>query len=527
MEIWGLIAQGANEILSLETLWWMIIGVAIGTIAGILPGFAAGNVCALLMPLSLGLSTTNALVFMGAIYSGSGIGGAIPGILFNVPTSAQGAVTALDGYQMCRQGKADIALGIALAGSAIGTVVSTIISIFAVKPMAQFSLSFGPAEMFCLALAGVAIISSVMGDDPKKGLLSAAFGFLVAAMPADPYHAMPRATFGFLELYDSIPLVPALVGVFAFPSLLALSKEEYIIDISTGNVDFSEVGKFRRLFQGAIETIKRPIQVGIASVIGTVIGIVPGTGASIATFVSYGRAVSMAKDPSEFGKGSIDGVIAAETADNGVAAGAMIPAFALGIPGSATTAIMLSVVILHGIVPGPNVITHHAPMVYGFFLSLLVSGLLLFPVGVVFCKMFSKLTVIKSSVIVPVLLAVCLVGAYASRQFMFDMYLMMVFGVIGILMSNNKFPPIPFLFGIVLGPIAERSFIQSISISRFTYGIFFDSVICKVLWVIIVFMIALPWTTKLYRKIRPPKKAGVQIVKERIAEEAEEGSEEE
>ncbi|HHV18893.1 MAG TPA: hypothetical protein GXZ27_08560 [Thermoanaerobacterales bacterium] len=498
MEISQLLFEGLKFVFALDTLLILLAGLIFGMIAGSLPGFTSGNACAISLPLTIGMSTGNATVFMGAIYAGAQYGGAVPAILFKVPGTAQAAATALDGYPLAKQGKADIALGASIMASSAGTMISAIIAVFVIIPMAKLALGFGPAEMFLLALMGISIISSVVGDDPKKGILSGALGFLVAAMPADPYFGIPRLTFGAIELYDKMPLIPTLIGLFAIPTLLSLSQTEYIVEVSAEEA--KKIGSFSRMFDGVMATIKRPFNVLMASFIGTFIGAVPGTGAGIATFISYGWASAWSKDPDSFGKGNIEGVIASEASNNGVTGGAMIPTFALGVPGSGTTAIMLSMLTLHGIIPGPNVVRDHSTMIYGFLITLFLAGFLIIPIGMIYNLGFSKITTVRSATLVPILTVLCLIGAFGERLFIFDMYLLLVFGLLGVFLEVYRYPLIPFLFGIVLGPIAESSFIQAISISQNDPKIFFSSTICIIIWIIIVLIFSAPWVVKLYKK---------------------------
>jgi len=500
MEIGELVLHGMNVLLDLDTLLVLLAGLILGIIAGSLPGFTSGNACAVMLPISISMSTNLAIVFIGAVYAGAQYGGSVPAILFKVPGTAQAAATALDGYPLAKQGKADFALGVSMLASSVGTMISAILAIFIIIPMARIALGFGPAEMFLLALMGVSIISNVVGKDSKKGLLVGALGFLVAAMPADPFYGLPRMNFGILELYDQMPLIPVLIGLFAIPTFLSLSKSKYIVEVS--REEAKQVGSFSGMISGMKAAIKRPFNILIASLIGTIIGAIPGTGAGIATFVSYGQAVALSKDPESFGKGNIDGIIAAEAANNGVTGGAMIPSFALGIPGSGTTAVMLSVITIQGIIPGPHVVRDYSTMIYGFLITLFVAGLLIIPVGMIYNSIFSKITIVKSSTLIPVLIVLCLLGAFGQRQFIFDMYLLLIFGLLGVFLETYGFPLIPFVFGIFLGPVAERSFVQAISISRNDPSIFFQSTICKIMWIVIFLLFITPILIKYFKKIK-------------------------
>ncbi|GAB4115815.1 MAG: tripartite tricarboxylate transporter permease [Candidatus Caldatribacteriota bacterium] len=501
MEIGELLREGMHILLELDTMLVLFAGLVLGIIAGSLPGFTSGNACAVTLPITIAMSTSNAIVFIGAVYAGAQYGGSVPAILFKVPGTAQAAATSLDGYPMAKQGKADIALGVSMMASSIGTMISAILAIFTIIPMARIALGFGPAEMFLLALMGVSIIANVVGKDSKKGLLVGALGFLVAAMPADPFYGLPRMNFGIFELYDEMPLIPTLIGLFAIPTLLNLSKKEYIVEVS--REEARKIGSFSRMISGMVAAIKRPFNILIASLIGTIVGAIPGTGAGIATFISYGQAVTLSKNPETFGKGNIEGIIASEAANNGVTGGAMIPSFALGVPGSGTTAVMLSVITIHGIIPGPHVVRDYSTMIYGFLITLFFAGLLIIPVGMVYNSLFSRITIIRSSTLIPVLVVLCLLGAFGQRQFVFDMYLLLIFGLLGVFLEAYKFPLIPFVFGIFLGPVAESSFVQAISISRGDFSIFFRSAICKIMWITIFLLFITPILLRYLKKKKP------------------------
>ena len=500
MEFGQLVLDGIRIVAQWDTLLIMLGGLVVGIVAGSLPGFTSGNACAVMLPISIGMTTSNAIVFIGAVYAGAQYGGAVPAILFKVPGTAQAAATSLDGYPLARQGKADIALGVSMVASSAGTMISAVLALFIIIPMAKIALGFGPAEMFLLALLGVSIISNVVGKDTKKGLLVGALGFLVAAMPADPFYGIPRFNFGVMELYDEMPLIPTLIGLFAIPTFLKLSKSAYIVEVSRDEA--KKVGSFSRMMQGVVMGIKRPFNILIGSLIGSLVGALPGTGAGIATFLSYGQAVSMSKKPETFGKGNIDGIIAAESSNNGVTGGAMIPSFALGIPGSGTTAVMLSVLTLQGIIPGPHVVRDHSTMIYGFLVTLFLAGLLILPVGMIYNSLFSKITTIKSATLIPILVVLCLLGAFGQRQFIFDMYLLLIFGLLGVILETYKYPLIPFVFGIFLGPLAERSFVQAISISQNDPSIFFQSTICKIMWIVILLVFLSPYAMKIVKRAK-------------------------
>lgn len=504
MEILTHLKAGADFLFQLDTMIYMIVGVALGIIAGALPGFTSTNANAVMLPFTLAMPVECALVFIASVYCGAMYGDAVPAVLFNTPGSAGAAATALDGYPMSLQGKADQALGISTGASLWGGVIAGIVVILVIRPMSMLALRFGPAEMFLLAFLGISVISSISTKNMTKGILSGLFGLLLAAVAADPMWGRPRMNFGMIELYDTVPFIPVLIGLFALPTLIELTQRYKIADINEGAM--VNVGSFRRLWEGVMETVKRPIAVIRSSLIGCFIGAIPGTGASIATFVSYGQAKAWSKTPELFGKGNPDGVIASEAANNAVTGGSMVPTLALGIPGSGTTAVMLAALILHGIRPGPHVIREFPGETYALLLSLLIAPIVMVPLALVFNRYSSKITTFRTAFIVPVLICLCLVGAYAIRLYQFDFYVVLLFGLLGMLMIRTGYPTVPFVLGVILGPIAEGNVVRAIKISRGDLGIFFSSTVCYILWAAIMFVLLSPLVVS-WIKDRAEKKA--------------------
>lgn len=496
-DVFSMILGGAQYLFTFDTFMLLVLGVLIGIIAGSIPGLSSSNTTAILLPLTLGMSTHGALIFLGAIYVGCQYGGSVPAILFKTPGTTGAGATTLDGYPLARQGRATYALGISLTASCIGGVIAAVICLFVIKPSAQIALKFGPAEIFLLALLGIAVIVTSSEKNMAKGLLAGVIGLLIATMSADPTLGRPRLTFGLIELFDSIPLIPALVGLFAYPSLIALVGEEAV----ARNMNQS-IGKLEQILEGVYETLHNMGAVVRSALIGLFVGILPGAGIDVAAFLSYGQAKSWSKHPEKFGEGSPEGVIASEASNNAVASGALVPSIALGIPGSSTTAIMLAALTLHGINPGPQVMHMHSNEVYALFLAVLLANVLLWPFGFIYTRLVSKLSLTNTAYLVPGIFAICMVGSFATRGFMIDMYLFLIFGVIGYIMTENGFPHVPLILGLVMGSIAEENFIVAFRLSKGSFHIFFESGVTKIMWVIIIGALVLP---RLLLKLRRRK----------------------
>lgn len=498
-DVFSLIAGGASYLFTLNTFLIFLIGIAIGIIAGSIPGLSSSNTTAILLPLTLGMDTAGALVFLGAIYVGCQYGGSIPAILFKTPGTTGAGATTLDGFPLAQQGRASFALGISLTASCVGGVIAALISLFIIEPSAKVALKFGPAEIFILALLGICIIVTSSEKNMAKGLLAGVIGLLIATMSADPTLGRPRLTFGLIELFDSIPLIPALVGLFAFPSLIELVGVKSVARKTDKSVE-----KLHQTTEGVLYTFKHMGQVLRASLIGLFVGILPGAGIDVASFLSYGQARTWSKTPELFGKGNPEGVIASEASNNSVVGGALVPSIALGIPGSSTTAIMLAALTMQGINPGPQVMGAHPNEVYALFLSVLIGNAILWPMGLIYTKFVSKLSFTNTAYLIPAIFTVCMVGSFATRGFMLDSYLFLIFGVLGYIMAENDFPYVPLILGLVMGKIAESNFSIAFRLSQGSFGIFFESGITWALWIVLVGTLVVP---KILSAVKARKKA--------------------
>ncbi len=478
------IVSGFLLLFTFKSLLFLVLGVVVGFVVGALPGFSSSNGVAVMLPLTLGMELHTALIFMAAIYAAAQFAGAIPAILINAPGTMGAAATALDGYPMGQRGEGGLAIGIARMASACGGVIGAIIVLLVITPMSALALKFGSVEMFLVAIFGLTLITTVIGDSVRKGLISAGMGLLIAAMSADPFYGQGRFTMGFINLYDKVPFVPILIGIFAITEMYFLSKKTNLIDKVMIKLDNNTL---RDLIEGIKETLKYPKVIFRSAIIGTVIGAIPGTGTAISNFISYGIAKRSSNRKEMFGTGIPEGVIASEACDSSVASGTMIPALTLGIPGSATTAIMLAALYLHGVRPGPQVMVNQAAEAYAVLLAILFASILVLPLGTLLASPLIALTRISTSILVPIVLLLCAVGAFAVANSMFDVMLMFIFGIIGIIMRINGYPVVPFVLALILGPIAEANFIRAYMLSQGEWTYFFTTQISWILWAIIFF----------------------------------------
>lgn len=451
----------------------LIFAVIWGIAFGSVPGLTGIVGVALLIPFTFVLDPTAGLLLLAGVYVGSTFGGSIAAILFNTPGSPEAACTALDGYPLARKGEAGKALGIALASSAIGGLFGTIVLMLLAPPMAQFALNFGPAEYFALAVLGITAISAIGGGSVLKGLVAGLLGLGIATVGLDPITGTERYTFGNLSLLTGISFVPAIIGTFALAEVLHRAGEktstaEVITDVSTKLPSIKE-------FLATRITLLR------SSAIGAVIGALPGVGATTAAFISYSEAVRWSKRPEDFGTGLPEGIAAPESANNSAVGGSMVPLLALGIPGSATTAVMLGGLTIHGIIPGPRLMETNAQLVYTVFIGMFLANILMLVFGIRAARYFALVLKAPYALVGPAIVVLCMTGVYALNSNIADVGIMLAMGAFGFLLRKLKYPIASFVIGLVLGPIAERSLRQGLVITDYDYVEFVSRPITAVL----------------------------------------------
>lgn len=474
----------------------LLSAVFIGFIGGALPGISGVILVVILLPVTYGMEPTGAFMLLTAIYASSVFSGLITAILYRAPGTPEAVMTALDGYPMTQKGEAGKALGIGILSSAIGGTVGTVVLIVATPLLANIALQFSSPEFFALAVLGLTVVAS-LGGNLLLGLIGVCIGLFIASVGLDPLTGADRFTFGNLHLMSGINLIPVIIGLFAISEVLKRSQEGEI-HLATKTFAISIFNKeIMRKIRG---TIAR------SSIIGVVIGILPGIGASTAAMVSYSETVRWSKDKSRFGKGAPEGIAAPEAANNAAAMGALVPLFALGIPGSGTTAIILGAFIIHGLTPGPTFMVGNSDLIYAVFVGLLVVNLLILILSKPFIAVLSKLLDVPYSVLGPIIVICCVVGTYSVQNDMMDVWLMLGFGVAGFLLEKIGFPLVAIILGVVLGPIAESELRRSLAMSRGDGMIFFERPISAILLgiaaVLVLTMVALPIWRKMRRSRR-------------------------
>ncbi|MGA9250829.1 MAG: tripartite tricarboxylate transporter permease [Roseobacter sp.] len=477
----------------LETIgyWWVIIPtIFLGLIVGGIPGFSAANTIIILMPLTLAMDLQMGLVFMVSLYCAARMGAGIPAILVNIPGTAGAAATPLDGYPMTKQGRGQQALAISFVASSLGGLLTTIIALAAMPLLARVGFYMHSVEMIVIMLFGISLIASIAAQDMLKGLIAGFFGLMLGAIGTDVVYATPRGTMGFLELYDGIPLIPALVGLFAVSEAFIIIEKRVILT-KKGQAAM-ENPSWAATFEGVRDALTRWVHICWTSIIGLIIGVIPGAGASIASFVAYQQSRTFSKTPEKYGTGHIEGLIAPESANNGVTSGTLVPLLVLGIPGGATAAIMLVVMQYHGVSFGPSLFQQDPKVGYGMFMAMAVSYCLMILTIIPLSRYMSRVTMVPTIYLAPMIISFTLVGAFVPREYMFDMYLALAFGVIGYIARRTGYHVAAILIGVILGPLLETYFLRALKKSEGDIMVLFSSTLGNILWVALVVSLVLP-----------------------------------
>jgi len=430
------------------------LGVLLGQIVGVLPGIGPAAAIALLLPITFGMEPTGAIIMFAGIYYGSQYGGTLTSVLISVPGESSTVMTAVDGYQMALQGRAGVALGISAIGSFIAGTIGTIGLILVAPPLAKMALAFGPPEYFSLVLLGLMALAAV-GGSLLKGLTAGLAGLALGTMGIDPQSGIARFDFGQVWLLDGLEFIVLTVALFGMGEVLG--------GCNTGVA--RPVAKVTNVLPSRADWQQSRMPILRGSVIGFIIGVLPATGATIASFVAYIVEKKVAKDPSRFGKGAIEGVAGPEASNNAAAAGAMVPMLSLGVPGSGTTAVILGALIMFGVRPGPEMFTTNAGLVWALIASMLIGNVLLLIMNLPLAGLFAKLLTVPYSWLYPPILALCIAGVYSQSNSVEDAWLLVGFGALGWLMKRFDWPMPPMILGLVLSPLFETSLRQSLTMS--------------------------------------------------------------
>jgi len=481
MDVFSGILSGFSIIVQPLNLLYCFLGVLIGTLIGVLPGIGPTGAVAILLPSTLGMGPVPAVAMLAGIFYGCMYGGSTTSILLNIPGEAASVVTCLDGYVMARQGRAGPALGMSAFGSFIGGTLSVLGLMLAAPPLARLAIDFGPPEFFTTVCLGLSLIVYIAAGSIPKALIMALFGISVGCVGMDPLSGDPRFTFGNMDFFDGIGIVPVAMGLFGISEVLINLEKE----ISSKDI-------YERKIRGLLPKLKDWTQSALPIVRGTVIGfflgIVPGSGPMISSFVSYGIEKRCSKHPENFGKGAIEGVAGPETANNASVGGSFIPLLTLGIPPNPVLAILMGALMIHGITPGPLLIERNPEIFWGVIASMYIGNVMLLVLNLPLIGLWIKVLEIPYKFLFPLILLFCLIGAYSLNWNTLDVYVMIVTGIFGYLSKKVGFEGAPLILGFILGPILELSLRQSLLMSKGSFRIFIDRPFCIISIIIIIFL---------------------------------------
>jgi len=486
VELFQNIVLGFQIASSWENLFFCFLGTLLGTLIGVLPGIGPTTGVAILIPITFGMNATTAIITMAGVYYGAMYGGSTTSILLNVPGESSSVMTTLDGYQMARNGRPGPALGMAALASFIAGTFAVLMLTLIAPILADFAVSFGPPEYFALTFMGLTMVTSLGGEAPLKGIISAALGILIACVGIDAQSGVGRFTFDNLYLLDGVGFIGVAVGLFAL--------SEVLVNIEAPMQQIFTAARFnlRSLFPNLQDWKDSLGAIWRGSVIGFFVGTLPGAGATIASFMAYAAEKKCSKHPEKFGTGVIEGVAAPEGANNSAAGGAMVPLLTLGIPGSGTTAILMGALLIHGLRPGPLLFSAHPDFVWGLIASMYIGNVMLIIQNMPMIGLWVRLLKVPYKILMPIIITISAVGVFATDGNIFDVWIMFFFGLIGYLMRKLNYPAAPMVLGLVLGPMMEMALRQSLTLSYGNVGVFFTRPISGILMVVALLSLSAP-----------------------------------
>lgn len=487
------LALGFSIALSPFNLLMAFLGAVLGTLIGALPGIGPVSGVALLLPLTFGMHPTSAIIMLAAIYYGSQYGGTITSVLINTPGESASVVTCLDGYQMALRGRAGAALGIAALGSFVAGTFGTLLLMLMAPTLARWALSFGPPETFALMLLGLTTVTGLAGDHPLKGFISMVLGLMLAMVGFDIVSGDARYTFGVNEVLEGIDFLPVAIGLFGLGEVLVGAEEVRDLRILRARY------RLREVWPTAADWVRSRWAIARGTLLGFFIGILPGAGSTIASFLSYTVERKVSRHREEFGRGAIEGVAGPESANNAASAGSLVPLLTLGIPGSGTTAVLLGGLMMWGLRPGPLLFEKNPDFVWGLIASMYIGNVMLVLLNIFAIPAFVWALRIPYRVLTPLIVVFCVTGAYAANNRVFDVGLMLAFGALGYLMRRFDYSPAALTLALVLGPLAERALRQSLIISDRGLLIFFTRPIAAVLTSAALLAVLIPLGRALWR----------------------------
>lgn len=498
-----LMIAGFSQVLNLNCMILIVIGVAVGIIFGAIPGLTATMAVALCLPMTFGMSPIAGLSLLLGLYIGGISGGLISAILINIPGTPASVATTFDGHPMAQRGEAGKALGAGILFSFIGTLISILILVFISPPVANFAIKFGPYEYFAVGVFSITLVSGLVGGSVAKGLASGAIGICIAMIGSAPIDSAKRFTFGFYDLATGFDLLPVLIGLFAITEILKTAEEG--ISGETTKIHKYTISGFGVSHKEFMEQFWNMLR---SAAIGVGIGILPGIGGGTSNLIAYATAKNQSKHPEKFGTGILDGVVASETSNNASIGGALVPLLTLGIPGDTVTAMLIGGLMIHGITPGPLLFVNSAELVYSIFAALIIANFAMIIMEYYGLRVFVKLLSIPKHILLPIILALCAVGAYGLNNRLFDVWTMVIFGVIGYALEKFGFSLPPIILGFILEPIIEVNLMRGLMSSKGSFLPFLTRPISAVFLIIALATVMMA----VKKNIKFSKKAKVQVV---------------
>jgi len=494
------ILNGFASALSLTNLLVCLAGVALGTLVGVLPGLGPVGAISMLLPLTFSMEPVSALILVAGVYFGGMYGGSTTSILVNVPGEAASVVTTLDGYKMTQKGRAGAALAISAIGSFIAGTIGMVLLTFLAPPIARMAIKFGPPEYFAIVLAGLLILSRLTDKSLIRSYLLISVGVVIALVGIDPSSGMLRLTFDSPWLVDGVDFIPIIMGLYGLAEVIGSLEQ---VHLKPEKTDLS----LKKLLPTRTEMKRSTGPIVRGGLLGFFMGLLPGPANILSTYASYGLEKKLSKHPEEFGKGAIEGVAGPESANNGASTGALVPLLSLGVPFSPMPAILLSAFMIQGVTPGPLMMTQHSALFWALIASMYIGNVMLLVLNLPMVGLFAKVSYIQPKVLMPIVMIFCFIGAYSVRSSMFDVIVMIVFGIFGYLLRKAKMEPSPLVLGVILGPVLESSLRQSTLIFHGDLTQFFARPISCTLLVIAFLITVWPLIGKLFRRKASREKA--------------------
>jgi putative tricarboxylic transport membrane protein len=498
LDIFHNLLYGFSVGLQPSNILYCFLGVLMGTLVGVLPGIGPVGAISMLLPATFRMSPISAIIMLAGIYYGAQYGGSTTSILVNIPGESSSIVTCLDGYEMAKQGRAGPALGIAAFGSFIaGTLGVVGLMIFA-SPLAEFGLKFGPPEYFAVILLGLTLVSYLSHGSKIKAIMMGAFGLILSCIGLDYITASPRMTFNMLQLWDGINIVSIAMGLFGIAEILINIEKTTSTEILKT--------KIKNLFPSVLDWMEAKGAILRGTVLGFFLGIIPGGGAVISSFFSYAVEKKISKTPEKFGRGAIEGVAGPESANNSATAGAFIPLFTLGIPTNAIMALLFGALLIHGMRPGPLLLKDHPEIFWGVVSSMYIGNAMLLILNLPLIPIWVKLLKVPYRILFPLILLFCLIGSYSLKNDVFDVLVMIIFGIVGYLFKKFDYEGAPLILAFVLGPMFELNLRRSLILSEGSFSIFFTHPISAVTITLAIILLLMPFVSYL-TKSKERKKA--------------------